>query len=65
VDEAALLPGNILAVHIWERWKVFGALALELLDLELTPYESSLLLEQLYFLDRYSAYLDALQREGR
>jgi hypothetical protein len=51
---------NFTAVWLWERLNALGPLAWELVDLELTPSEAALLLEQLYELVTYSRYLEGL-----
>ena len=53
-----LLPDNVLAVHLWQRWQTLGDVVFELLPLALTGSQAALLTEQLYTLTTYSAYLE-------
>jgi hypothetical protein len=53
----ALLPENVLAVHVWERWRALGEVVWQVLPLALTPSQAELLCEQLYTLHTYSQQL--------
>lgn len=56
----ALYPDNRLAVDVWQRLRLLGPVALELLPLQLTALEAEFLGEQLYTLE---SHLRELQNE--
>jgi hypothetical protein len=61
--DGALSPANVTAVWLHERLRTLGPVALELVDLAVTPADAELLVEQLYTLETYSAYLRSLQQQ--